>query len=472
MRIRSCFYALTMAATLLTIPSAAQELPVPNAPVASAPSDAARLEDCTMGGFRPRCATLSVPENRALVDGRRLELFVTVVAAREEARLSDPLVILEGGPGASVMHFGAMHVQTFYGVGARRDLILLDQRGTGRSAPLDCDLTNGFRQLTTPERAIECRDKLEFQADLAYYTTEDAVLDLAEVLDRLGYQQVNLFGVSNGTRTAMHFLRRFPHRVRTLTLLAPYPFTHSALVESGETLDRSLALLAADCAETSTCAAAFPDLEGALARLQRKSAAGDADWALFAAAIRMMLFFPLSASQVPNLLTLVDSSGVTPQPQSPGTSPLTGWISEGAYLATLCAEDATRTSTAEVRERTAGTMLGPGWAESVVESCAEWPTRPLPDDFEAPITSSVPALLLVGRLDPAMPPSWAHELTRGLSSARVVEVGEGQHSFIGMGGVGCVLRLMQRFIESADPDALDTSCTASMTRPPFALPSR
>ena len=456
-----------MAATLLATPSGGresrQESPLPSVPVPIA----AELEECAMGGFRARCATLSVPENRALVDGRRLELFVTVIAAREQGRLDDPLVILEGGPGASVTHFGALHAQTFHGVGARRDLVLLDQRGTGRSAPLECDLTNGFRQLTTPERAIECRAELETRADLAYYTTEDAVLDLAEVLDRLGYQQVNLFGVSNGTRTAMHFLRRFPERVRTLTLLAPYPFTHSALVESGETLDRSLALLAADCAETSTCGAAFPDLEGALARLKRKTAAGGADWALFTAGLRMMLFFPLPASQVPNLLTLVDSSGVTPHPQGQGESPLTGWISEGAYFATLCAEDAARTSTAEVRQRTAGTMLGPGWAVSVVESCEEWPTRPLPVDFEEPVTSSVPALLLVGRLDPAMPPSWAHELTRGLTSARVVEVPEGQHSFIGMAGVDCVLTLMQRFIESADANALDTSCTASMTRPPF-----
>jgi pimeloyl-ACP methyl ester carboxylesterase len=141
-------------------------------------------------------------------------------------------------------------------------------------------------------------------------------------------------------------------------------------------------------------------------------------------------------------------------------------------MATMCSEDASRTSVEEIRQRTAGTLLGSGWAESVVESCANWPTRPLPEDFEAPIHSQVPTLLLVGRLDPAMPPSWSHELAATLTRSRVVEVAQGQHSFIGMGGVGCILGLMQGFIDSADPSALDPSCTDAMTRPPFTPPTR
>ena len=101
-----------------------------------------------------------------------------------------------------------------------------------------------------------------------------------------------------------------------------------------------------------------------------------------------------------------------------------------------------------------------------------WPTRPLPEDFEAPIHSPIPTLLMVGRLDPAMPPSWSRELAATLTNSRVVEVAEGQHSFIGMGGVGCILELMQGFIDGADPSALDPSCTDAMTRPPFAPRTR
>jgi pimeloyl-ACP methyl ester carboxylesterase len=463
MRERFALGLLTVALFAVSSPAWTQSDPTPKATL---------LEPCKLGAFGARCGTLSVPENRDLESGRQLELFVTVVGARGEEKKPDPLVILEGGPGASVLHFGAMHAQTFWGVGAERDLVLLDQRGTGDSTPLECDLTNGFRELTSPERTADCRDELSEQADLAYYTTEDAVLDLAEVLDQLGYQKVNLFGVSNGTRTALHFLRRFPERVRTVTLLAPYPFNHNALVESGETLDEALGLLAGDCSDLPSCAEAFPDLSAALPRLAKRTAVGDENWSLFTAALRMMLFFPLQASQVPNLLTLVDTSGVTPQAQGPGSSPLVGWISEGAYMATMCSEDASRTSVEEIQQRTAGTLLGPGWAESVVRSCANWPTRSLPDDFEAPIRSEVPTLLLVGRLDPAMPPSWSHDLATTLTRSRVVEIAQGQHSFIGMGGVGCILGLMQGFIDSADPSALDPSCTDAMTRPPFAPPTR
>jgi pimeloyl-ACP methyl ester carboxylesterase len=457
MRRRSCFQALMIVTILLA---------------GTAQADEVVLEDCMLGGFKAGCGRISVLENRDLTEGRRLDLFVSVVAARQQERLPDPLVILEGGPGASVTHFGSLHAQTFYGVGAQRDLVLLDQRGTGKSSPLDCDLTNGFRELSSPARATACRETLEGHADLAFYTTDDAVQDLVEVLDRLGYERVNLFGVSNGTRTALHFLRRFPERVRTVTLLAPYPFTHNALIESGETLDRSVGLLAADCAANTTCAGAFPRLNAALPRLARKTTQGDGDWALFTAALRMMLFFPLQASQVPNLLTLVDSSGVTPQSQGPGSSPLTGWISEGAYMGTICSEDAARTTVEEVRSRTAGTLLGPGWAQSVVTSCSDWPKRPLPEDFVAPIHSNVPALFLVGRLDPAMPPAWAHEQAETMPGARVVEVAEGQHSFIGMGSVGCILGLMQGFVDSADPNPHPATCTAAITRPPFAPPTR
>jgi len=105
-----------------------------------------------------------------------------------------------------------------------------------------------------------------------------------------------------------------------------------------------------------------------------------------------------------------------------------------------------------------------------VASCEEWPRRPLPEDFEATLALDTPTLLLVGRLDPAMPPAWSHEIAATLPNARVVEVPEGQHSFIGMSGVGCILRLLQQFLDEGSVDGLDASCVDEMHRPPFLIP--
>lgn len=428
------------------------------------------LAGCSIGTVRGVCGTMTVPENRDLQDGRQLDLFVAIVPADPERRVPDPIVVLEGGPGASVVHFAGLHVQTFANATGSRDLVLIDQRGTGRSAPLDCDLTNAFTELATPERTRTCRDTLVGKADLTRYTTDDAVLDLADLLGRLGYERVNLFGISNGTRTALHFARRHPQRVRSMVLLAPYPFSHNVLVEGGETLDKSLALLATDCAQDARCGEAFPTLAQSVEQLRSPDPPSDVDWPLFTAMLRMMLFFPLPASHTPSLITSVASGCRPPSPGAAQTQ-LAGWISEGAFLSILCAEDAARTSVEEIHERSIGSVLGPGWAESLVTSCHEWPRRPLPDDFEAPMTAPTPALLLVGRLDPAMPPTWSQELAATMPNARVVEVAEGQHSFVGMTGVGCILRLVEQFLERGSAVDLDTSCVDEIHRPPFTLPA-
>jgi len=416
------------------------------------------------------CGSLALPETRGDTTSRDLELFVAIAPATGSEPLADPIVVLDGGPGASVTHFAGLHVQTFHTARVARDLVLIDQRGTGRSAPLDCDLTNSFTELATPERTRACRIQLETQADLTRYTTTDAVADLADLLDWLGYERVNLFGVSNGTRTALHFARRFPQRVRSMTLLAPYPFSHNVLVEGATTLDRALSLLAVDCAADASCARRFPHLEASVERLKNPDPPSDADWPLFTAMLRMMLFFPMSTSHAPGLIDSVASGCRPPKPGAAQTQ-LTGWISEGAFMSILCAEDASRTTVEEVRERTQGSLLGSGWGESLVESCREWPRRPLPEDFETPITVDVPTMLLVGRLDPAMPPTWSRELAETLPNARVVEVPEGQHSFVGMSGVGCILDLLQRFIDDGSVDRLDTTCVDDMHRPPFVLPA-
>lgn len=435
-------------------------------------AEPAEMQRCMVGSAQGRCGTISVPERPGTDDGRSLELFISVVPATGDGRQPDPIVVLEGGPGASVTHFAGLHVQSLAGALRQRDLVLFDQRGTGRSSALDCDLMDGFRSLPTPASAARCRDILSTSADLEYYTTAEAVADLAAVLDHLGYQRANLFAVSNGTRTALRFLAEHPERVRSVILLAPYPTTRNVLPEAGETLDDSLQDLAAACEVDAQCGEAYPNLRSLLEVLPERYG-NDPAWGLFSTGVRMMLFFPLQASRVPQLLDLVHRGGRLPErSRGPQDDLLAGWISQGAFMSVICSEDAARTTVETVRQRTNGTFLGPAWAESLVRSCQEWPRKPLPEGFARPVESDVPALLLVGGLDPAMPPSWAHETADTLSAARVVEIPEGQHSFIGMSGVMCLLTLMNDFLDSGSSDSLDASCAAEMRRPALAPPAR
>lgn len=434
-------------------------------------ADDARAVDwqrCQVGPLEARCATIDVPERRDIDGGRRLDLSVVLLPATGEPALDDPIVVLEGGPGASVTHFAMLHAETFAGARRHRPLLLVDQRGTGRSASLACEAMDAFRELATVENVTACRDQLAPRADLAYYTTEDVVADLVEILDRTGFDRVDLFATSYGTRTALRFVHGHADRVRTMTLLAPYPTTHNVLVEAAPALDRGLESLTEACAADAACDASYPRLGATVEALPHRFAGRDG-WARFAAGVRMMLFFPLQAVRVPQLLDLVNRTERLPPPTpGPQADLLAGWISEGAFLSILCAEDAARTDVEAVRRASRGTFLGPGWAESLVRSCEEWPRRDLPPDFARPVRAGVPTLLLVGDLDPSMPPSWAYETASTLAGARVVEVPEGQHSFIGMSGTGCLLRLLEEFLDGASPAALDASCVASMRRPPFA----
>lgn len=424
--------------------------------------------------------TIAVLERPDRPEGRTIELPVVLVPPTEEPATGmpveevgrrEPIVVLEGGPGASVSQFPLVHLETFARVRRQRPLLLVDQRGTGRSGSLDCELLRGFRQLATPPNVAACRETLATEADLAYYTTDDVVRDLVEILDRLGYRRADLFGSSYGSRTALRFVARHPERVRTMTLMAPYPTTHNVLVEAAPVLDQALGELVESCAADAECLRGFPDLDETIAELPARLGEREG-WGLFAAGVRMMLFFPLQAARVPQLLDMVGRVGQLPPPEpGPQAELLADWVSEGAFLSILCSEDAARTDVAAVREAARGTFMGADWGESLVTSCAEWPRRPLPTDFSAPVRTAVPALLLVGENDPAMPPAWAHEAAATLSNARVVEVPHGQHSFIGMRGAACLVDLIGRFLANASADGLDTSCLDSMAPPPFAPPA-
>ena len=265
------------------------------------------LAPCKVAGTDARCGVLEVPENPDAPDGRQLRLRVAVLPALDSNnRLPDPLLILEGGPGASVLSAAPMHVSTFARVLKQRDLVFIEQRGTGESNGLDCGL--GANDLMQPAKVRQCRESLSKTADLSFYGTSHTVGDLAAALDQLGYQQANVFGVSYGTRTALELTRRYPDRVRTVSLLGTYPPGRNGVLDAPSILDRSLQILVDACGADEACNVAYPMLSTSLEQLSRRlddeGPKGFSDQRLdIASTLRLMLFYPLTARQVPKVLT-------------------------------------------------------------------------------------------------------------------------------------------------------------------------
>ena len=245
-----------------------------------APSAARRLSltPCQLahpflaGRIPARCGTLEVPEDHDRPGGRRLALRVAVVEADAGGRRPDPVFFLAGGPGQAATEVFPAVADAFTRVGRRRDIVLVDQRGTGGSARLECpDLSDP--EAIDRDRVDElllveaCGRKLAATADLRRFGTEDFARDLDLVRAALGVEQVNLVGVSYGTRLALVYARRFPSRVRTMVLdgVAPLEMAIGGTFERDA--QRALDLAVARCQAEPSCRKAFPDIAGDLGAL-------------------------------------------------------------------------------------------------------------------------------------------------------------------------------------------------------------
>ncbi len=446
-----------------------------------------QLAPCRLDGLgvEARCARYGVFEDRARGEGRRLELKLAVIPALANTPEPDPLFVLVGGPGQAATEAGAQIAQALRDVQRRRDIVLLDQRGTGGSHPLDCqEDSEGIEQRFAPRLDLDetraCRNGLD--ADPALYTTHIAMADLDEVRAALGYERINLWGGSYGTRAALVYLRQYPERVRSLVLdgLAPYAIELPLFVaRDGQ---RALDLLLEDCAKDAECARTFPDARGQLdALLERLERAPEQvqvehprtarpttvriEREGLAAALLNLLYLPSLASLLPLALERAqeqrDYRGLIASIEAFASAVQ---LSTGMFLSIVCAEDLPRISPAEIERETAGTFLGSGWLSRLRQQCAVWSVPALPDSHFEPIGGQVPSLLLSGNLDPVTPPRWGELIVERLTPARHIVVPGGGH---GVSALGCVPRLIKEFLDTLDPGGLDAECVERLQRPPF-----
>ncbi|HVT33237.1 MAG TPA: alpha/beta hydrolase [Rhodanobacteraceae bacterium] len=428
------------------------------------------------------CTLFSVPENRALPDGRRIDLKVAIVRGDAEVAARDLVVLLAGGPGQAATETYPRVAPAFAPLLRHRNVLLIDQRGTGSSHPLACPAsptdfdTAAVSEIDTAkvrELTRACLAEVSKSADPAQYTTSAAVGDLEDVREALGGPELDLVGVSYGTRVAQQYLKRHPEGVRSVVLDSAVPNDLVLGSEFAVNLETALKSQFAACTATPDCAKAFGDPYANLYRLRDALAAKPVDVTLrdprtfaattkplgalqLAALVRMFAYAPETSALLP--LTISRALDGDYAPLAAQAAVLNEELSDlegsGMQLSVICAEDADR-----LRERPedARLILGDALVRVMREQCEIWPHGARPADFNEPAKSDKPVLVLEGEQDPVTPPRYGEEIVRNLPNGRLL-VAKGQgHSVMGR---GCFPRLVARFVETLDAKALDAGCVA------------
>jgi pimeloyl-ACP methyl ester carboxylesterase len=442
-----------------------------------------RTEDGNTEGL---CGKYEVFENREAKSGRKIALNIMVLPATSAKPEADPFFPLAGGPGQ-----GATEAFPMAGyvtkVRQHRDVVLVDQRGTGGSNPLPCVL----REIGNPQSMLDesipldklqaCRTELEKKADLTQYTTAIWADDLDDVRQALGFDKINVFGGSYGTRAALVYLRRHGDHVRTVSLEGVVPPDYRLPLSFSRTIQDSVNKLLDRCAADESCNKDYPNLrkefetvverlEKSPAKLELRAASGATQTATltrggFVVNLRPMLYIPEMVSQFPYVVHRAYQGDWKPYAYLAITirNAIDKSIDRGLSFSVACAEDVPATSEAMVRIETSGTWLGDYQFRMYKKACDAWPRGKAGNDVHAATRSQVPALLVSGAFDPATPPQISVKEAQDFSNGRVVIVKDGTHGT----GSPCIDGLISDFVSQGSAKGLDTACVDQIHLPPF-----
>lgn len=455
------------------------------------------LEGCTLetpngGSLDAWCGAYEVWEKRATQTGRRIALKVLVVPSRSATPAPDVVTFLHGGPGAAATEAAGGITMLLDAVRETRDLLFVDQRGTGGSRPLDCDdppadapLQVYFEEFLQPDDVRRCLARQD--ADVTLYTSAPAMDDVDEVRRALGYEAINLFGGSYGTRAALIYLRRHAPSVRTAVLKGVAPTNMKNPLPFARAAEEGVAAVIAACATEAACHEAFPDLEDdwqrTLARFERGPVTAEVRHprtgevetvtitkGVFADGIRHILYNVQQSAVLPRLIHAAARGdfSIFAHRELQQTLGFAGLLSMGVFLTVTCSEDLVFLTEDEIQRETEGTFLGDYRIRRQLAACEIWGRGAVADDFADPIRVSTPTLLLSGEHDTATPPAGAEWVARHLPNAVHVVFPNQSHGFA---NPPCEMRLITEFIVAGSTDGLDTSCVTRTRRPPFQIGS-
>ena len=459
----------------------------------AAPPRPIDLTDCRLphpaglGSVPARCGTLVVPEDYANPQVRRLALHVAVVPSLDRRGGREPLFVISGGPGQAAAAFYAAYAGAFAEIARTRDLVLLDQRGTGASNPLNCDFpddfeTGAFSPDLLRELSAACLRGLQGRPE--FYTTSVAVRDLDAVRAALGHSSIALYGVSYGTRVVQHYVRNFPEHVSAVVLDGVLAPDEALGPQTPFHAQHALELMFRRCAAETGCRTAFPDLARRFDDLRGRLAVQPVRVALpdpatgrareldfgteqLIGAVRLLNYLTASTALLPLFIDRAADGDYAPlaaQLLMLGAS-LDSQIAYGMNAAVVCSEDVPYFGTVD-RAALAKTYFGTTQLDGLKALCEGWPGGVVDADLRAPLRSTVPALLLSGEADPVTPPEGAARAAAGFADAKHVVVRGQGHGQI---TVGCAPRLVARFLDARTAKGIDATCLESAAPAPFFL---
>ena len=412
-----------------------------------------------------------------------LSLHVTIAPAFREAARPDPLFILAGGPGEAGSDVLPLLGNTFRRVRATRDIIFIDQRGTGLSGKLDCNSDSAPDSLTEADQERQLRACLAAtKAPLAAYSTENAAHDLDQVRRALGYRQVNLWGGSYGTRLAQAYARLYPTSVRAL-MLDGVAAPDQIIPAGGRDGQAALDLLFQQCAKSPACQRAYPALRQEFAALAARVAAGaikltmpdprtaepaevTVSSARFLSIVHSVLYSAQDSRRLPFLIHSAYQGRWAPFiARRNVASDLSneGGVATVMHLAVVCAEDLPRLSPAMAADDARGSFMGGERIDQLRALCKAVPVAPVP--YRAPASIAAPVLMFSGALDPVTPPRRAVAAGAAMLHAQHIVVQNVGH---GVSQLGCAPRLLREFLDR--PHApLQATCLNEIAAPAFQV---
>ena len=420
------------------------------------------------------CGRLTVPENRQ-DPSRTIELNIAVIRSTSNEKLNDPLILLAGGPGQGAVDTFAGIVKIFDSSLPLRDIVLVDQRGTGQSNPLRCEVDpEDYEELSDmtsdawKEWTKNCHQSLA--ADTRFYTTAEAINDLEAVREALNVDQWNLYGGSYGTRKALTYMKMYPDSIRSVVLDAVVPQEQALGVEHEVNLRSTLSRIFAKCEADEACQTAFGDAEQQMwkfldqlkeqpikLRLQNSST-GDFEEVLMTReyaviALRMFSYSPETMGLIPLMVSLANHG--QPETMAAQAQMMMNSLNEGLNnaleMSVSCAEDV---PFMPKETNSKNSLFGDDLFEMMHARCELWDYIAVDSAVKEAVVSDIPTLLLSGEFDPVTPPKNADQVMQTLSKAQHL-VAKGQGHIVGTRG--CMPKIVTAFIKDPDQE-LATAC--------------
>ncbi|WP_426369226.1 alpha/beta hydrolase [Pseudocolwellia sp. HL-MZ7] len=450
--------------------------------------EVANIENCHLDGIRSQvtCGTLLVPENYQKPEGKKISINFAVLPAIDNSQDKEALMFLAGGPGQAAVELAAHIINGFAEIRKTRDIILVDQRGTGLSQPMLCDeeKTDQFYSVIPEDYAeqdvIDCVEQFKESHELSQYNSENAIRDFDAVRKALGHKQVHLYGASYGTRAALVYMRLFPDSIKSVVLDSVGPI-EIPIGLFGASSARSFNLLLEHCLNDESCNKAYPNLREEFDTVVKRLSKNTVSLAINHPRLGTKTDFNLSHLKFINnifkQLYSMETRSLVPliihQAFLENYQPLIGLIATsdggmnmyvGLTFNIVCNEDIPRV-TQSMLTQDSDNDFGRGSTQTVYQSaCKVWPKYEVESAFYQPVVANIPTLILSGDLDPVTPPSNGEISAGTLTNSHHIISKSNAHI---VASTPCSVGMVNEFLGHLNPKDVDSSCLAELPSESF-----